>query len=68
MIYGNESWCLCQDRIGISQRTERAMVRNTSGMKLMDKKSIKDLMLMLDLNETIYQMAKANGVRWHGHV
>ena len=23
---------------------------------------------MLDLNETIDQLAKANGVRWYGHV
>ena len=25
-------------------------------------------MLMLGLEETIDQLAKANGVRWHGHV
>ena len=34
----------------------------------MDKKSIKDLMQMLDLNETMNQLAKANSVRWHGYV
>ena len=34
----------------------------------MDKKPTKDLMQMLDLNETIYQQAKANSVRWYGHV
>ena len=33
----------------------------------MDTKSTKDPMLMLDLNETIDQLAKANSVRWHGH-
>ena len=27
----------------------------------------KDLMQMLDLTETIDQLAKANSVRWHGH-
>ena len=31
-------------------------------------KSTKDLMQMLDLNETIDQLAKANCVRWYGHV
>ena len=34
----------------------------------MDKKSTRDLMQMLDLNETIDQLAIANSVRWYGHV
>ena len=34
----------------------------------MDKKSTKDLMHMLDLIETIDHLAKANSVRWYGHV
>ena len=41
---------------------------NMCGVKLMDTESTKDLMQMLDLNETIYQLAKTNGVRWYGHV
>ena len=32
------------------------------------KKLTKALMQMLDLNETIDQLAKANSVRWYGHV
>ena len=43
-------------------------MRNVCGVKLMDKKSTRDLMQMLDLNETIDQLAKANSVRWYGHV
>ena len=68
MLYGNEIWCLGQDEIGILQRTERAMVRNMCGVKLVDKKSTKDQMQMLDLCKTIDQLAKANSVRWYGHV
>ena len=34
----------------------------------MDMKSIKDLMQMLDLNEAIDQLARANSVFWYGHV
>ena len=34
----------------------------------MDKKSTKDLRQMLDLNETIDQLAKANSILWYGHV
>ena len=36
--------------------------------KLMEKKRADDLMELLGLKETVVQMAKANGVRWYGHV
>ena len=32
------------------------------------KKSTKDIMQMLHLNETIDQLSKANSVRWYEHV
>ena len=32
----------------------------------MDKKSTKDQMQMLDMNVTVDQLTKANGVRWYG--
>ena len=44
------------------------LVRNMFGVKLMYRESSRDLMQMLDLNEAIDQLAKANGVRWYGHV
>ena len=68
MLYGSETWSLGQNEIGILQRTERAVAISICGVKLMDKKSSKDLMQMLDLNETIDQLEKANSVRWYGHV
>ena len=34
----------------------------------MNKKSTRDPMLMMDLNEEIDQLARASIVRWHGHV
>ena len=43
-------------------------MRNMCGVKLVDKKSTKDLMQMLDLNETMDQLTKANSVCWYGHV
>ena len=43
-------------------------MRSMCGVKLVDKKSTKDIMQMLDLNETIDQLAKANSVCWYGHV
>ena len=38
------------------------------GVKSVDKKSKKDPMRMLDLSETTDQLAKANSVRWYGHI
>ena len=68
MLFRNETWFIGQNEIVNLQRTERAMVRSMCGVKLMDKKSTKDLKQMLYLNETIDQLAKANSVRWHEHV
>ena len=50
------------------RRAKRAMVRAMCGAKLMEKKRTEGLMEMLGLKETVVQMAKANGVRWYGHV
>ncbi|XP_074636942.1 uncharacterized protein LOC141895105 [Acropora palmata] len=44
------------------------MVRAMCGAKLMEKKRTEDLMEMFGLKETVVLMAKANGVRWYGHV
>ena len=43
-------------------------MRSMCGVKLVDKKLTKDLMQMLDLNETIDQLARANSGHWYGHV
>ena len=43
-------------------------MRAMCGAELMEKKRTEDLMEMLGLTETVVQMAKANEVRWYGHV
>ena len=68
MLYGSETWCLRENEIAILRRTERAMVRAMCGARLMEKKRTEDLMELLGLKETVVQMAKANRVRWYGHV
>ena len=68
MLYGSETWCLRGNETAILRMTERAMVRAMCGAKLMEKKRTEDLMEMLGLRDTVVQMAKANGVRWYGHV
>ena len=54
--------------MAILRRTERAMVRAICGVKMMERRRTDGLMEMLGLKETVVQMAKANGVRWYGHV
>ena len=54
--------------MAILRRTERAMVRSMCGVKLVDRKNMVELMGILGLMETLDRMAKANGVRWYGHV
>ena len=61
MLYGSKIWCIDKNEIGILQKTERAMVRNMCGVKLMDK-STKDLMQMLYLNKAMDLLSKANSV------
>ena len=68
ILYGSEAWCLKESDIGILQRTERSMVRTMCGAKLKDRKGSKNLMLIVDFNETVDQLAMANNVRCHSHV
>ena len=67
MLHGGETWCIGQIEVGNIQRTERAMARCMFGVKLADKMSTKHLMQMLDLNETMDQLAKASSVRRYRH-
>ena len=68
MLYGSETWCLKKNEMGNLRKTERAMVRSMCGVKSVDRKKMEDLMEMLGLKEILDRMAKANGVRWYGHV
>ena len=68
MLWGSETWCLKESEMAILRRTERAMERSMRGVKLVDRKNMEELMEMLGLRETLDRMAKANGVRRHGHV
>ena len=51
-----------------SQYSTHTLVRAMCGAKLMKKTRTEDLIRKLGLKKTVVQMAKANGVRWYGHV
>ena len=56
--------------MAVLRRNERVMVIATcvTDAKLMEKKRTDDVTEILGLKETAVKMAKANGVRWYGHV
>ena len=66
--YGSEAWCLRENVKAILRRTERAIVRAMCGQKVVDRKTPEEQMDILGLKETINRLARANGVRWYGHV
>ena len=59
---------LRKSEMKICLRIERSLVRAMCGVHLKDRKTSKDLMLMVGLNETIDQLAMANSVHWYGNV
>ena len=69
MLYGNETWCLRENKVAILRRAERSIkVRAMCSVKLVDKRNKEELMNMMGLKEAADKFAKANGVRWYGHV
>ena len=56
-MYRREAWCLKE--MVVLRRAERSKVRAMCGVQLKERKSSKDLMFMLGLNETIDQLAMA---------
>ena len=68
MLYGSKTWCLRENEVAVFRRAERSMVRAMCGVQLVDKRNTEDLMDILGLKEAANKPAKANGMRWYGHV
>ena len=68
MLYESKTWCLKENKAAILRRAERSMVRAICSVKLVDKKNKEELMDMLGLKEAEDKLARANGMRWYGHV
>ena len=68
MVYGGETWVMRREEENVLQRAERAMVRTMCGVKLRDRKSSKELMSMVELNEDILTLVRRSRLRWYGHV
>ena len=67
MLYGSETWCLRKNELAILRRAE-FKIYGESRVKLVDKTNTEKLMYMLGLKKAADKLARANGVRWYGHV
>ena len=54
--------------MAILRRTEKALVRAMCGVKIIEKRRSQKLMSLLGLKDTLDGLARASGVRGHGHV
>ena len=54
--------------MAILRRTERAMIRAMSGVKLLDRRNNEKLMNMLGIKESLDRITKASRMQWYGHV
>jgi len=68
MLYGSETWACEKMKWRFLRWTERSVVRAICGVKLMDRKNMKELMDMLGLEDMVDTLAKANGVQCYGNV
>ena len=68
MIYGGEIWLMRREDEGVLQRAERAMVRLMCEIKWRERKSSKELMMMMGLEENIVTVVRRSRLRWYGHV
>ena len=68
MLYESKMWCSRENEVAILRRAERPMVRAMCSVKLVDKGNTVELMDMIRLKEAADKLARANGVRWYGHV
>ena len=68
MLHGGATCCLRENEMAILKRTEQAMMRAMNGVRVIEKRSSEELMDLLGLEATLDRPAKANRVRWYGHI
>ena len=61
-------WFLKENKVAIMRKAERSIVRMMGNIKLMDKRNTVELMDILSLKEAADKLARANSVKWYGHV
>ena len=68
MLYGSKTWCLRENEMAILRRTEKAMMKATCGVKIIEKRRSQELLSLQGIKDTLDGLARESGVRWYGHV
>ena len=67
MLHGSAAWCSKKHEVAISIKSTKIYGKgNVPLVKLVDKRNREKL--MLGLKKATDKLARANGVRWYGHV
>ena len=57
-----------ENEMAILRRTEKAMMRATCGVKIIEKRRSQELLSLQGIKDTLDGLARESGVRWYGHV
>ena len=68
ILKGSETWCLRKREVELLKRTERAMLRAMSGVKLIDQKSTTELMQMFGVTVLIERISRASATKSYKNV
>ena len=62
-LYGSDMWCLRENETAILRRIGKAIMRAMCGIKMIEKRSSQELIILLDLKDTLDGLTRASGVR-----
>ena len=70
LMYSHLNYCFIGAglKVELLRKTEKAMIKATCRMKLIDRKSIKKLMQMSGVTVLMETMVRAAAVRWYGYI
>ena len=60
MLFGSKTWCLRENEMAILRRREKAMMRATCGVKMIEKRRSQEFMSFLGLKQWFPTFIKAH--------
>ena len=62
MLYKSKTWFLRENEMAILRRTEKAMMKEMCGVKLIEKRRSQELINLLGLKDSSNGLTRASGV------
>ena len=62
MLQESETWCLRENEMAVLRRTEKTMMREMCGAKMIEKRRSQKLMSLLSLKDTLDGLARVSEV------